>query len=171
MSAAALKQEQAAVIRAASARYGAEAVVSALLSHGDNGPWAGRFVLYFNGQTLSWNAKGQDAEEVAAEGADDIADAIAVRYARAAPAPQAPLQTVELVVEGVHSLQNYADLQRYLRSLNGVTAVNVSRAEGDRLTLVLNTKAGAQAIADSLAYNAMLQPSADNVPGHYRLAP
>ncbi|HTT07468.1 MAG TPA: DUF2066 domain-containing protein [Gammaproteobacteria bacterium] len=171
VSAGTLKQEQAAPLRDASARYGTGAVVSAVLSHGDNGLWTGRFVLYFNGQNLSWSVKGQNAEEIAAQGADDIADAIAVRYARATPAETGPGQTVELIVEGVRSLQNYADLQRYLRSLNAVTAVNVSRVEGDRVTLVLGTKAGLQAIADSIAYNATLQPAANGAPGHYRLIP
>lgn len=171
ITATSLKQEQVAPIRDASARYGAEAVVSVLLSHGDNGLWAGRFVLYFNGQNLSWSLKGRNAEEVAAQGVDNIADAIATRYAHAAPVTSGPGQTVELVIEGVRSLQNYADLQRYLRSLRAVTAVNVSRVEADRVTFTLSTNAGLQVIADSIAYNATLRPAADGAPGHYRLNP
>jgi hypothetical protein len=171
ISVSSLKQEQIMPLRDASTRYGAEAVVSVLLSHGDNGLWAGRFVLYFNGQNLNWSLKGRNAEEVAAQGVDNIADAIAIRYAHAAPAVSGPGQMVELVVEGVRSLQNYADLQRYLRSLNAVTAVNVSRVEGDRVTITLSSNAGPQAIADSIAYNATLRPTADGAPGHYRLNP
>ena len=164
-----IRRNDADRIRSASARYGADATLAAVVSQTTPGLWQGSFTLYFSGQNSTWVAKGGAFDAVLAEGVDDVADALALRFAHAGST--GPVGNVQLVVDGIDNASQYADVLHFLGKLNSVTDVSVVRVEPDRVTFSLESRGGTQAISDSIALSGMLQPEGNGVDGRYRLRP
>jgi hypothetical protein len=164
-----IRRNDADRIRSASARYAADATLSAVVSQTSPGLWQGSFTLYLAGQNSTWVAKGGAFDAVVAEGVDDVADALALRYAHADASGSAG--SVQLVVDGIGNASQYADVLQFLGRLNTVTDVSVVRVEPDRVTFSLDSRGGMQAISESIALSGMLQPEGNGADGHYRLRP
>lgn len=155
-------------VQEASIRYGTEATATALLSRAGESLWRARFVLDFNDQAVDWSVQGSAPEALIGEGIDHIADALAVRFARTGAAAGSE-SAVQLLVEGIGTAEQYADVQQYLKSLNTVTAVSVRKVEPDRVTFVVSARGGMQAIADAISLGRVLQAVGNAGDGRYRL--
>lgn len=164
-----VRRNDADRIRVASARYQADATLAAVVSQTAPGIWQGSFTLYFSGQNSTWVAKGGTYDSVLGEGIDDVADALALRFAHAGTSATAT--SVQLVVDGINNASQYADVLQFLGRLNTVTDVSVVRVEPDRVTFSLESRGGMQAISESIALSGMLQPEGTGADGHYRLRP
>lgn len=100
------------------------------------------------------------------EGVDRAADAYAAVFAASGNA--AP---VEIEVEGIADLRDYAQVERYLGSLTVVSQVAVLELQGDSARFRLGARGGAAALERALASSARLQSTGaggDGLP-RYRL--
>ena len=143
----------------ASLRYRSEAVLGGRLYQQAPGKWAGRWLLVFNGEAVSFTTSPTAMENSASEALAQVAKIMVKRYAIDTTAQDA--REIKLAVQGVKTLQDYARVQAYLKGFSMVHDVAVSHVEGERLTLVLSTEGEWSKLKSLIALDKQLQPMPD----------
>ena len=138
----------------ASARYRTESVLVGRMYRTPGGEWQAQWTLLEGGQMQSWAAAGALSVEVIDEGVSGAIEVLASRYAPVA-GEQAGLLPVTIV--DVRTLRDYARVTRYLKSLQQVEQVQVSRVDADQVTFELDVEGGPEAIAQTIALGNVLQ--------------
>jgi len=141
----------------ASERYQPDAVLVGRVFAVAAGKWQSHWTVYHRGIITSWDsAEGMQNEAVAA-GIDGTAEQLAKRYALSLT-PDA-VSTVVVTVENVATLADYANVLRYLQSLDPVAGVQVARVEGAKVSYLLKVRGQPQALIRTLGWGKMLRPS------------
>lgn len=135
-------------VRAASQRYGADAVLVGRLER-QHGGWLARWTLFNHGETRQWNQNLDDLEAAAALGVDGLADALAARYTEQFGG-SVDANRVGVWVEDVRTLEDYAQLSRFLRSRESVRDARLVLVNGDRVRYELDVRGGQERLARSL---------------------
>lgn len=138
----------------ASARYRTESVLVGRMYRTTSGEWQAQWTLLESGQTQSWAAAGALPAEVIDEGVSGAIEVLASRYAPVV-GEQAGLLPVTII--DVRTLRDYARVTRYLKSLQQVEHVQVSRVNADQVTFELDVEGGPEAIAQTIALGNVLQ--------------
>lgn len=148
--------DMADAVMGASERYRADAVLTAMIFRTDTGAWEARWRLYEDGGDQRWATSGQSVEEAAADGVDVLADTLAKQAAGSDLNPQAA--RLELIIDGVTDIGQYARVQRYLRSIAAVSDVQVLELGPQRLRLLVLAPGRTQAVKQAIALGDVLQP-------------
>lgn len=135
-------------VLAASERYGADAVLVGRLQR-QAGGWLARWTLFDRGETRDWSQSLDDLQAAAALGVDGLADALAARYAQQLGAATGD-NGVTVWVEDVRSLEDYAELARFLRSRDLVREARLVVVDGGRVQYRLDARGGPSLLARSL---------------------
>lgn len=151
-----------AKLRGASDRYGVKDIAVARVKPGTDGEYSADWAYLFNGERLTASSRAGDAGLVMSRGADLIADSMASRYAVRPSSGE--MQVVRMEVSGVFEYADYAGVVRWLRSLEPINYANLERMQGDRLMLVLGTRANPNSLRSiiELNDNLVLQQSQDS---------
>lgn len=161
------------VIRTASARYQADAILAGRVMQGASGGWQGRWTLHEGGEAQAWEASAADQDALLAAMTDQLAAFLAGRYARVADPNARAAMVVE--VSQVRTLADYARVMQYLRALDNVKDVELLRSEADRLRIRIDVQGETQALVRLMSLGQVLSPApgegAAGVDGSYRLAP
>ena len=107
----------------ASERYQPSGVVLGKIAKDVNGDWTGRWMLEAEGQTLWQDSRSQKFEEVLSQAIDWVADTVGSRYAVVSTSEQADM--VEIDVEGIHSLSDFAAATEYLENMVAVRRLSM----------------------------------------------
>ncbi len=134
-------------IEAASARYGADAVLVGRLAAGDFD--RGRWVLYAADGAQRWVGGVE-------ESLDRVADGFAARYA---VVPSGQPSVVTLVVSGVDSVEDYGRISRFLGQLTAVERVGVEQVRGDTLVMRAALRGDAAQFDRAVRLGGLLEPS------------
>lgn len=122
-------------IQEASARYGAESVLVGRAYRGAGNKWFANWKFYFKGQEFRFvdhadTLSGHMLQGIS-KSAEILANAFAIKPGNAAQG------TVELSIEGVNNLQQYAAVTRYLEKMSVVRTLKVDGLENNVLNLSL----------------------------------
>ncbi|MGH8612741.1 MAG: DUF2066 domain-containing protein [Gammaproteobacteria bacterium] len=139
-----------------SERYSTDAVLVAMVFQTEGGMWRGRWTLYRAAGDESWSSTGEHAEDAVGNGADLLGDVLAQGADGAGLEPQAA--GLELTIEGVTDINQYTQVQRYLRSIATVTDVHVLEVAPQRVRLFVLAPGRTQAVKQSIAVGEVLQP-------------
>lgn len=148
-------------IRAASARYQADAVLVGVMAPAE-GQLAGRWEWLSPDKVEDWQTPAGDAALVAVDGVQVAADRFAARYAIAADA--ADQDGVPLQVDGIGSLEAYAKVSDYLKALTPVRAVRVERVAGGSVFYSLDIHGSLDNLEAALVLGGLLAGSATAAP-------
>jgi hypothetical protein len=132
-------------IRAASGRYGADAVLVGRLSADD--PGFGRWTLLDDNGSERWTGG-------AAESIERVADQFA---ARLAVVSSGELRPVRLAVAGIASVEDYARVMRFLARLTAVQDLSLERLEGDTAVLRVALRGSTGGLAEAIALGRVLE--------------
>lgn len=144
-----------AAIRAASARYPHDQVLSGRLRALGGGRWSGTWTLAGRaGQGQTFETAPLPLAEALAAGVDRAQDLLAARFAPVAGGVAAGGAAVRFV--GVYDLPAYASLVRLLDSLDGIAAVAIDRIEGDEYTFLLTPSGGPENLERALGASGIL---------------
>lgn len=149
-------------IREASQRYGAEAVLVGRLHRLRDGSWRARWSLLNRARETNWSQAPGPLKVVAAEAIDGTADILVSRYAFRPG--QGAHTRITLSVEGVHTLQDFARLERYLAARSQVKHLQVVRVQGDGVLYELDILGGVAQLTRSFGLGSVLAPSQELVP-------
>lgn len=168
-------------IYAASEPYGAEAVlVGRLRAEGQQ--WQGRWILSNQGAEQSWSQTGS-VHQVLAQGVERSADTLMERYAGRAPradnGPAAADGGFSLVVYGIRSMQDYARVSKYLRTLSAVRQLQVLNVGTGQVAFRVHVQGGRHDFEQLVSLGKVLtaEPQGAAAPGtvrydlSYRLVP
>jgi hypothetical protein len=161
-----IRHADAGRLRAASTPYSAGEIAAAVVSQGQDGLWRGRFTLLRGEHGQTWVAQGETAEVVAAQGIDQIVDALASPVAAASTGTTS---AVEVRVVGLTTLQQMAQVESYLRTLPGMSRVDLGRLEPAQVSYRMLATGGSQGAAAAIGAGQVLLPAGADMT--YRLNP
>lgn len=154
----------------ASARYQPQAVLIGRLYRDGREGWRGRWTLRVGDEVMNWDSAAGDAASALALGVDGSADTLSLRFAQVGVGESADILTLRITE--VASLADYARVLAYLRSLNGVTDVQVEQVGPTVLTCRLSIEVGPPAIVRTIGLGTTLAAvTAPPVPGPQAVQP
>ncbi len=122
-------------IKAASMRYGAESVLAARLFKGPKGTWKGQWQFFFDGNTRNYVFETDTLDEQVLAGLTSSAYVLAAKYALKPTRITGNHLNIE--VDAVDSLRDYASLTRYLEKLAITKRVMIKRLKGKKIIIDL----------------------------------
>lgn len=143
-------------LRAASARYGSEALLVGRLRRPGASPWEARWTLLVEEVEEHWTTRAEVPELLLEGGVHGAADLLAARYASLAD--QQATGRIDLVVTGVRTLEDYARALRYLGGLDEVERVEVDAVGAGQVRFRVEARGGRSAIRQIIAFGATLSP-------------
>lgn len=157
-------------VLAASARYQADIVLTASLSSTLSGLWEGEWRSYRAARPAQrWRTEADLPELALEEGLDRLVDELAAEFTTTGLA--GGLQDVEIIVEDVDTLTQYARTLRYLDSLSPVSEVQLREVRAGQLKLALAAHGGALALTRAISLGGVLEPVENADEARYRLLP
>lgn len=147
-------------IRAASARYGADAVLVGRLATEDLGH--GRWSLFTEDGEERWTGAAE-------ESIDRVADLFAARFAVVG---SGETRVLRMVVAGVESVEDFGRVSRFLGGLTAVESLGVETVDRDRITFRVALRGEPAALDEAVRLGGLLRPEGGRVPGelNYRVS-
>ncbi len=142
-------------IMAASARYQPAGILIGRLLQDDLQRWVVNWSFWFQGKELQWQNQSFDLQPLVAEATDRVATEVAQVYAVSTRSRTS--QELDLLVDGVAELAEYAALQRLLLDLANVTGLQVRQIDGRQVQLRLQTQGSRQQLRAALALERRLR--------------
>lgn len=145
--------EQQGVLNAAK-RYGTQSILEGKIYLGSDQQWYAQWVLLINGQSIAGQTQGNNVNQVIATMMNKVADNVAAKDAK----PTAvSAQQVTLRINNVNGLDDYADIEKYLRSLPIVSDVQVANVDPNDLVINVTVSGGTTALTTALNAGTQLQ--------------
>ena len=157
-------------ITAASARYNADIILTASVLSPMRGIWEGRWRSYGDDRVNNeWMTETDLLEVALEEGIDGFIDTLATEFARTSIYTR--LGDVEITVGDINSVEQYARLINYLKSLGSVSEIQVKEVRAGEVKLALTAHGGELVVVQTIGLGRTLEP-VENIDGHYyRLIP
>lgn len=130
-------------IDAASGRYKPDTILSGRIQKSDAGQWAANWSYRIDHQWFNYQNVATGADELVVAVVDLLADSLATRYA-----VDSSRSVVEIQVEQIDSLADYANLSRYLQSLSPVLDSTVTAIRDNAVKFRLNTEGQTQQLIE-----------------------
>ncbi|MCP4698337.1 MAG: DUF2066 domain-containing protein [Gammaproteobacteria bacterium] len=141
-----------AVIKQASERYAPDVILAGNVYRAGK-LWEAQWYLYLGEENLTWSGRRGVLKAVLDEGIDTFTDSVAARFTAQTEAASAEFG---LIVEAVSKLEDYTRVQKYLRSLDAVTDLQILQVESDRLHLSVQAKGGSAGLAQAVRFEQVL---------------
>lgn len=142
-------------IRAASERYGADAILSGRVLESTGGDLVGLWQFLFRDQVETFDSFEQNFKPYADAALDRITARLSSHYGLIRLATPLP---VRLRVDGVDSARDYVDVLQYIHSLAVVDTVSTALLDGGSIELHINLTGNAFLFTEFLALGRDMQP-------------
>lgn len=147
-----------AVIREASARYGADGILVGRYSQTSRGQWRATWLLLREQGSEIFDSEGFELDGVIARGLDKVANYLAGIYSIV---PRGELtDSVIMKIEGVGQFGDYAQLVDYIEGLAVVRRVHILSVDQQSVMLQLFTEGDFALLTSALNLDKKLQPVA-----------
>ncbi len=157
-------------VMAASARYNADIILTASIMSPAEGIWEGRWTTYRGDKAYNeWVTEADLLEVALEEGMDGAADMLAAEFARASVYTR--LGDVEMVIGDVNSVDQYAQVINYLKSLSSISEIHVTEVQAGKMKLALTVHGGELAVVQAVSLGRVLEPVENIGVNYYRLIP
>jgi len=152
-------------IKAASQRYGAQAILVGRLYPLSTRRWEARWTLDYRDQVSRWQSQSDEVAPLISEAVDRVADHLALSFAQSFVAGSGELL---MRVEDVRNLKDYRRVLDYLRGVHGVKQAVAETLSADTVRFRLSTEGGSEAVLQVIALGNTLErvaqpPPADTV--------
>ena len=125
------------VIKQASLRYQADAVLAGRLNQSAEGLWQYEGVLFNGDDSLSLLTSGDTPQEALASVTTQVSEYFAERFA-IKPSSADNRQGIRVVITKVNDFTAYSQVLSYLNNITGVRRIEVSQVDRDNLELYLS---------------------------------
>ena len=146
----------AAAIRQASNRYGADSILAGRLHLANSGDLVGLWQFQFQDQNLVFDSFDSDLKNYVFEPLNLVTTRLAEHFAIVRP--NGAEDKIRLKVSGVRDLSVYSSLVKLLQGLSVVNSVVTSGLDGDNLELELSLLGSRQQFYELIALDRALQP-------------
>lgn len=142
-------------IQQASTRYNSDAILAVNLIQNNN-QWNGTWTLVSQGESTTWQTNGMTMSQAIQAGLDAVTNNLAAKFA--VVANNAATNEVQLTVENVQDLSDYAAVSKYLKGLAPVTQAEVVQVNASALIFNLTVTGGEAALQQALSLDHHLKP-------------
>ena len=142
-------------ITQASVRYGSNVVVIVRFTQTQQ-QWQSNWTLVSNNSSLNWAIKGQALTAMVKSGINSISDALATQFAVLGAAQQNKLN---LKINGINTVAEFAKAEKYLSHLAIVTHVNLLQIAANQVTFQLDIVGTVAALQQAIKLDHILTPS------------
>lgn len=156
-------------ILSASRRYRADAVLLARVHQFNSDQWEARWRLFLGDTLHDWVLSNEELDGLLAQGLNQAVDVVAAQFVQTAGGVGDEL--IEIVVNDIRTLGDYARTLNYLQALDGVSRVDVDGALGSRIRFSLTIRGGSPAFNQVIGFGRILVPMNGSDGSHYRLLP
>lgn len=136
-------------ISEASERYKPDAILVGRLNLDSSDQWQARWSLYENGKSQDWSGRYPQISAVMQAGVSGALGLLAKRYALVFAEDEPGV--FKLAVDGVNSLKDFARLQAYLKSLEQVKKVFVTRVDPGSASFRLDIRGSSEGLRQTIA--------------------
>lgn len=133
----------------ASERYQPDAILVGRLSLSSSDQWSARWSLYQQGQSQDWSGQYSTINDVLQAGTTGTLTILAKRYAQVFSEDEPGVFRIS--VDGVNNLKDFARLSHYLKSLEQVKNVHVTRVDPGSASFRLNIRGSSQGLVQTIA--------------------
>lgn len=140
----------------ASRRYGSDAILIAYINEQGAQQWQGKWSLLVNGQRISWTSQQATMDAAIDAGINQVADTLAQRYA--VLGLQQDHHNVSLTITNIKSLDDYAQVVKYLKRLSVVKNLSITALEPDQIVFDLQVLGGQRALTQAINLDHTLKP-------------
>ena len=157
-------------VLAASGRYNTDVILTASVNSPVPGIWEGRWRSYgADGLNHEWTTETDLLEVALEEGFNGFVDILAAEFVRTGNYTM--LGDIEITVGDVNSVEQYARLINYLKSLSSISEVHVMEVRTGEVKLALTAHGGEPIVVQTIGLGRTLKP-VETLDGHYyRLVP
>lgn len=157
-------------IMTASGRYNTDTILTASVTSPTPGIWEGRWRSYgADGLNHEWTTETDLLEVALEEGFNGFVDILATEFVRIGNYTM--LGDIEITVGDVDSVEQYARLIDYLKSLSSISEVHVMEVRTGEVKLALTAHGGEPVVVQTIGLGRTLKP-VETLDGHYyRLVP
>jgi hypothetical protein len=142
-------------IRRASQRYLPDVIlVGRLRSQGS--AWQGEWSLYLPDRVNRWQTRAVSRNALAAEGLQQAADALALRYAPHQVSDGST--TLRIRIHGLTRLDNYVLVRDYLQSLAMIEQLDLLAVEPETVSFLVRIQGGREVLERGIQLGAVLEP-------------
>ena len=138
----------------ASIRYQAEAILVGRISLGASDNWQGRWVLYEGGQGLSWNTQGTFVNQLLDAGVLGTLEILGSKYAQVYDSTTPGVFDVAVV--DIKSLEQFARVTKYLKSLEQVKGVYPTHVDDTSVTYRLDIRGNSKGLIQTIGLGNVL---------------
>ncbi len=142
-------------IRRASGRYLPDVILVGRLS-GQDGEWRGEWSLYLPDTVNRWQTRAGSKQALAAEGLQQTADALALRFA-----PQQVSEgstSLRIRIHGLARLSDYTLVRDYLQSMAMIEQLDLLSADAETVSFLARIQGGRQVLERGIQLGAVLEP-------------
>ncbi len=142
-------------IRRASERYLPDVILVGRLSS-RGGDWEGNWTLYLPDKTNRWQTRADSRLALAAEGVQQTADALALRFA-----PQQVSEgstSLRIRIHGLTRLEDFVLVRDYLQSLAMIEQLDLLSAEPETISFLARIQGGREVLERGIQLGAVLEP-------------
>lgn len=149
-------QGQWNAIQAASQRYSPDAILLVNVDKSQpkaiNSTWS----LSLQGKSDQWQESGQSVDQVLDQGFNALANTLASQYAAIENKEQAQ-QGIQIQIDGLNNVAEYAKIQKYLLSLTGVSQVELASVLANQLIFNVKLNGSLQSLKQQIKLGNKLQ--------------
>ena len=140
----------------ASARYASNAILIARAERAAGDRWSARWNLYEPDGDIRWRSDSGDRGQVLAEGLHEAADRFAAQFAVIGDVDAD--ERIELRIRELERLEDYVEVERYLRDMTPVENVRLESLERDTAVFSLAVRGGRHSLDQAIRLGSRLVP-------------
>ena len=152
----------------ASKRYQANAVVTGKFSQILPTLWESEWSVYFDEQSVNWISQSDVADIVLEEGIDELVDKLVSHYFEIGEQSD---EVIELLVNDISSIDEYAQTLSYLTSLQSVDTVSVKQVTSRYILFELTSERGIASVHQAISLGKILESVEAGNELEYRFLP
>lgn len=160
-----LNQQQ---IQTASKRYGVTSILAGKITEA-NGTWTAQWLYLLGGAPLTWTDSQTSLQTLADNAINNMAASMISQLAMTSPADAS--NTIMLQISGVSNLDEYVQVQKYLRAIKQIATVTLTGVDHNGMMLSINYVGSEMALKQAIDNSSQLVPDVNNPGNHNFSAP
>ena len=152
----------------ASKRYQANVVLTSKFTQILPTLWESDWAVYFDNQVVNWTSQSDIADIVLEEGIDELVDKLVSRYTQT---EGQNTEVIQLLVNDINNVDEYAQTFSYLASIQSVDSVEVKQTTPNYILFELTSSRGAEGLYQAISLGEILESVEGSDVSEYRLLP
>ena len=152
----------------ASKRYQANVVLTSKFTQILPTLWESDWSVYFDNQVVNWTSQSDIADIVLEEGIDELVDKLVSRYTQT---EGQNTEVIQLLVNDINNVDEYAQTFSYLASIQSVDSVEVKQTTPNYILFELTSSRCAEGVYQAISLGKILESVEGGDVSEYRLLP